>query len=143
MTFPSGSQVSTTELDSGSGSPANARAQILSAMQNLNLITAEVNTIGNVVVLDSAGQVPSTSIPQNITPSNNLTLAPTTGVVKIEDYLRMQIVTKATVLALTTQTIGDIVFVADDLTGTNAKLCMYNGTVWKIIGTLSSLTTLT
>ena len=143
MTFPTGSQVSTTELAAGTGSPAAARLQILTAIQNLNSITAEVNTVGKVVVLDSGGSVPGSSIPSTVSPANNLTLSPGTGIVKIENYLRMQILTKTAVLALTTMTTGDIALAADDVGGTNAKLCIYDGTHWKIISTLSSLSNLT
>lgn len=143
MTFPTGTQIATINLDSGSDSPASARADLLSAVETLNLVTAEVNTALNVVVLDSNGLLPDTAMPSTYAPSNNLTLAPTTGIVKIEDYLRLQIITKAAVLANTNMTIGDMALAADDLTGVNAKLCMYDGTVWKIIATLSTATTLT
>ena len=143
MTFPTGTQIATINLDSGSDSPASARADLLSAVETLNLVTAEVNTALNVVVLDSNGLLPDTAMPSTYAPNNNLTLAPTTGIVKIEDYLRLQIIPKATVLAAVDMTIGDMALAADDLTGANPKLCMYNGTVWKIVATLSTATTLT
>ena len=143
MTFPTGTQVLTTNLDSGSDSPASARANLLTAVETLNLVTAEVNTALNVVVLDSNGLLPSSAMPSTYGPDNNLTLAPTTGIVKVEDYLRLQIIPKAEVLANASPSIGDMALAADDLTGANAKLCMYNGTVWKIVSTLSSATTLT
>ena len=143
MTFPTGVQIATVTLANGAASPSAARAELLTAVQTLNAITAETNTANNVVVLDSIGLLPPTAMPNDISPDNNLTLSPGTGIVKIEDYLRLQILPKATVLANVNMSIGDIALVADDFTGANAKVCMYDGSVWKIITTLSTATTLT
>lgn len=142
MTFPSGTTINTANLAAGTGNPSLARADLLAAVQAINNIIEEPNTAGNAVVLDSNALIPSTSIPSVIVTTNTLTLSPATGVVKIEDYLRLQIVPKATVLANTDQALGDLVLYADDLTGANAGIAMYDGTNWKIISVLDDLTTL-
>jgi hypothetical protein len=142
MTFPTGQQATTTNLALGTNNPASARGDILAAFNLLNSITAEVNTANNVVVLNGNAQIPSTCVPAIIAPDDTLTLRPSTKFVKIESYLRMQVVPKATALAKTDIVIGDVVLYADDLTGANAGLAIYDGTDWKIIAELSSLTTL-
>lgn len=142
MTFPTGVQIATVTLANGAASPSAARAELLTAVETLNAITEEVNTANNVVILDGTGLLPPEAMPNDISPSNNLTLSPATGIVKVEDYLRLQIIPKATVLANVNMSIGDICLVADDFTGANPILCMYNGSVWKIISTLNSATTL-
>lgn len=143
MTFPTGQQATLTNLSSGTSNPASARPDLYTALTILNNITAEVNTAGNVVVLDGSAQIPSTSVPAIIAPNDTVTLRPSTKFVKIESYLRMQVVPKATVLAKTGVVVGDVVLYADDLTGANAGLAVYDGTNWKIICSLSGLTTLT
>lgn len=143
MTFPSGSQVDTTELAAGTGNPATARAQLYLLATWFNELVASKNLANGVAVLDGGAQLLSSQFPDTFSPTGILTLSPTDGVVKIEDVLRLQIIPKADVLALTSSTIGDVALAADDLTGANAKLVMYDGTEWKIVATLSTATALT
>lgn len=142
MTFPSGNQVTTTELAAGTGNPATARAQLYLLATWFNELVASKNLANGVAVLDGGAQLLSSQFPDTFSPTGILTLAPSAEVVKIENVLRLEVMPKANVLALANSTVGDMALAADDLTGANAKLCMYNGTVWKIIATLSTATTL-
>ena len=142
MAFPSGSSVVTTNLDSGTGNPAAARNDIYVMAQYVNQIIASENTALGVVTLNGSGQIASSQIPSSLAPSGILTLAPTSGFVKIQDILRLQIIPKTDLLAYADVTIGDVALAADDLSGANAKLCMFDGTNWKIVSELSTLTNL-
>ena len=142
MAFPSGNSVTTTNLSAGTGNPATARNDIYVMAQYVNDIIASENTALGVVTLNGSAQISSSQVPSSLAPTGILTLAPTSGFVKLEDVLRMQVIVKADLLAYPDVTIGDLALAADDLAGTNAKLCMFNGTVWKIVSTLSGLTTL-
>jgi hypothetical protein len=141
MTFPT-TTASTANLDAGSDSPASARADLYLALQLLNQIIESADLADGVPLLDGSGKLQGTQIPSSVSPST-LTLAPTDAVVKIEDRLRLQIMTHAQILALADPTVGDMCLACTDLTGAAPKLVMYNGTVWKIVSTLSSATTLT
>ena len=142
MTFPTGNSVDTTNLSAGTGNPATARADLLNMANYVNAIIASANQALGTCVLNASGQIASSMVPAAFSPSGILTLSPATGKVKIEDVLRLQVHSKAQVLALTDNAVGDIVVSADDLTGANAQLCVYDGTVWKIFADLASLSTL-
>lgn len=141
MTFPSGNVVDTTELASGTGNPATARAELYNLAVWFNQLVASQNSANGVAVLDGQGQLPSSTFPGTLAPTGILTLAPTDTIVKIEDILRLQIIPKANLLALTNSVVGDVALCADDLTGANPKLAMYDGTQWVGLA-LSSFTTI-
>lgn len=141
MTFPSGTLL-TNGVDSGTSSPADGRQNIKDAITALNAIIDSPNTAYNVCVLDGNGQVPSTSIPGTVVTPSDLSLQPGSGVVKINDFLRLQIVTKTSVLARSYNAFGDMVLYADDLTGANAGIAIWDGSHWKIIASLSGLSNL-
>lgn len=137
MTFPS-TTVSTANLDSASDDPSLARADLLDAVQKLNTIISEANTANGVVVLNSTGKIPSSSIPSQIAlPSGVQVINPADGVVNIRDVLRMQQLTSVEVLALATPQAGDIAF-ATDGDSTAPALCIYDGDDWRTLS-LSSL----
>ena len=142
MPFPTGYQVSTTNLDAGTGNPATARADLYNLATWFNALVASKNSADGVAVLNGLAQIESSQLPSAFTPTT-LSLAPANGFVKIENVLRLQIVPKADLLILANTSIGDVALAADDLTGANAKLVMYDGTNWKIVATLSTATTLT
>lgn len=74
MPWPS-SSVSTSNVDSGSDNPGLARADILAAIQALNVMIANRGAVDGVASLDSSGLVPVAQLPASVP----------TGVV--EDYL--------------------------------------------------------
>ena len=129
MAFPT-TQITTTNLDAGTDSPASARADLLDAVQKLNTIIDDANAAGGVLVLNGSAQVPGANLPSVIAPTSGvLTLAPTTAKVKIEDVLRLQTQNTAAVEALTNNAEGDIVYVTDGDSGSPC-LAVYNGTDW-------------
>jgi hypothetical protein len=137
MTFPS-TTVSTANLDSASDDPSLARADLLDAVQKLNTIISEANTANGVVVLNSTGKIPSSSIPGQIAlPSGVQVINPADGIVNIRDVLRMQQLTSVEVLALAAPQAGDIAF-ATDGDSTAPALCIYDGDDWRTLS-LSSL----
>lgn len=139
MTFPT-TTASTANLDAGSDSPASARADLYLALQLLNQIIESADLADGVPLLDGSGQLQGSQIPSSVSPAN-LTLAPTDAVVKIEDRLRLQIMTVTQILALGDPTIGDMCLACTDLTGADPKLAMYDGSEWKYLA-LADWTTL-
>jgi hypothetical protein len=139
MTFPT-SAIPTSNLDSGTDDPSLARADLLLSVQHINTIVSEANTANGVCVLDGSAKVASTRLPSTYSPSENLTLAPTTGVVKIQNVLRLQQLTTDQVLLLADSTNGDLVFVSDGDSG-DACLAVYANSNWNVLafnqGTIS------
>lgn len=139
MAFPT-QQVSTNNLDSSADDPSLARADLLLAVQNLNTIVSEAGGASGVALLDGSAKLQSSQMPTSFSPSQNLILSPTTGVVKIEDVLRLQALTTDSVLLLTDNQAGDIVYVSDGDSG-DPCLAIYANNSWNVIafnsGTIS------
>ena len=137
MTFPS-SPVNTSNLDSGSDDPSLARVDLLDAVEKLNTIINEAGTANGVCVLSGTGKIPSNAMPVQISLSSGVqVINPTSGIVNIQDVLRMQQMTSADILALVDPVAGDIAF-ATDGDSTAPALCLYDGTDWRTLS-LSSL----
>jgi hypothetical protein len=138
MTFPT-STIVTTHLDAGSDDPSLARADILDAVTKLNSIITDKNTPNGVVVLDSTGKITFSLLPDTISSStgSNLTLNPSTGIVKLQNYLRLQTVPKAT-LTTVVGNYGDIALCSNADSG-NPALAFSNGVNWYYLP-LASLT---
>lgn len=136
MAFPN-TQVSTANLDSDSDSPSLARVDLYTAVTALNTIIAGSNSANGVCVLNAGGTIASSQVPLTVTPNGTLTLAPTTGVVKIEDVLRLQTQTTAQVEALT-GTVGDIVYTTDGDAGA-ACLAVYDGSAWRVVRFMTTI----
>jgi hypothetical protein len=139
MTFPT-SAITTDNLSSGSSDPSLARADLLLAVQHINTIVSEANGAGGVAVLDGSARIASTRLPSTYSPSENLTLAPSTGVVKIQNVLRLQQLTTDQVLLLADSTDGDVVYVTDGDSG-DPCLAVYANSNWNVLtfnqGTIS------
>ena len=137
MTFPT-TPVNTTNLDSGSDSPANARADLLDAVQKLNTIINEAGDANGVCVLTGTGKIPASAVPAQITLDAGVqVINPVDGIVNIRDVLRLQQMTSVDILALASPVAGDIAF-ATDGDSTAPALCIYDGTDWRTLS-LSSL----
>lgn len=141
MAFPT-SQIDTTNLDDATDDPNLARVDLLDAVTKLNTIIDEAGDPSGVCLLDSNGRVPSTQVPTVFSPTTTLQLAPSTGIVNIQDIVRLTAQPKADVLALSTATLtmGDIAVVSD-AGGSLPTIAFFNGTAWKYIST-STWTTL-
>lgn len=137
MTFPT-TPVSTANLDSGTDSPANARADLLDAVQKLNTIIAEAGLANGVCVLTGSGKIPASTVPAQITLQSGVqVINPVDGIVNIRDVLRLQQMTTTDILNLASPVAGDIAF-ATDGDSTAPALCIYDGTDWRTLS-LSSL----
>ena len=132
MAFPTGQTVSTSNLDSATDSPANARADLLLAVGYLNDIIASENTALGVCVLNGSGEIDSTQMPSTISTSS-LTLNPTDKVVNIQNVLRLTALPSTDIAAISSPQIGDIV-ISDDADSGNAAVCFYDGTDWRYMG---------
>ena len=132
MSFPT-NQVPTTNLDEASDSPSAARADLLSAVQNLNTIVSGASAANGVALLDSNGRIPSTKLPQSITytGAGNQIINPSSRIVNIQDIVRLTSQNKSDILNISTSTLtrGDVALSSDGNSGTVA-LCIYDGTQW-------------
>jgi hypothetical protein len=134
MTFPSGTQISTANVASGSSDPSLARADIYNLITAFNSLVASENTASGVLVLDGSGKITASRLPTSYT-SASLTLQPTNGYVSIRNVLRLyQIATDdlGTVTGTTVPQAGDLVYLVDGDRG-QPCLSVYNGTAWKIV----------
>lgn len=138
MTFPTGTTISTANLDSATDSPASARADLLATVNAVNSIIASENTANGVCVLNASGKLPSSTIPAQITLASGVqVINPTDGIVNIRDVLRLQQMSTTDILNLATPVAGDIAF-ATDGDSTAPALCIYDGDDWRTLN-LSSL----
>jgi hypothetical protein len=130
MTFPT-ANVSIANLDSETDDPSLARADLLDAVNKLNLIISEGGTASGVALLDGAGLIPVSTMPSTIS-TNTLTLAPGSGVVNIQNVLRLTALPTATILNFTGNVAGDIILCSNVGNVANSTgLAIYNGTVWR------------
>jgi hypothetical protein len=129
MAFPTGTSITTSNLDAGTDSPASARADLLSAVTALNDIIASANGNSGVLVLTGSAKLPSSTIPTQITLASGVqVINPVSGVVNIRDILRLQPNTVSELTALTS-TAGDVAYCSNGAGG-NPCVAFYNGTNW-------------
>ena len=135
MAFPSATTISTANLDSSADDPSLARADLKSAVDALNDIIDSENTANGVLVLDSNGKITSAMVPTTLAVTGTQTLAPSTGVVKIDDLMRLPTQTLAQLgTNHASPQAGDVVALSDGNAGAFG-LAVYNGTAWKVIST--------
>jgi hypothetical protein len=120
MAWANSSNVSTTNLDAGTDSPAAARGDIKLAMDELVKVIDGRNTAEGVCPLDAGSKVPAANLPDefNTTATVNLTLDPSTGKVKLEEILNLAPQTVAQLNARTDIEQGDVAFCSDGDAGT-------------------------
>ena len=131
MAFPT-QQINTTNLDSGTDSPANARADLLSAVVALNTIIEEGNAANGVAILNGNGRLNGAQMPQSITPAGGLTLAPANKIVTVDRVLRMTPLNVTQVNLLADATEGDIVYIENGNAGSPC-IGVYDGTDWRVV----------
>lgn len=137
MSFPT-IQVSTANLDSDADNPSLARADLYNAVVALNTIISGSNQDSGVCVLNSAGTISSNQVPLTVTPTGTLTLAPSTGVVKIQDVLRLQTQTTAQLNARVGLTAGDCAYSTDGDAGAPC-LAVHDGTNWRVVRLMTAI----
>jgi len=131
MAFPT-TTVNTTNLDSSTDDPSQARVDLLDAVTKLNTIIDEADTAFGVPTLSSAGTIQSNQIPATISAAGTQTLSPSTGIVNIQNVLRIAPQAESTIVALTDLQEGDMVICANLITA-NANvggIAFYTGTDW-------------
>jgi len=127
--------IDTTNLDSASDSPASARADIKTALDELaNVINGRGEASG-VAPLNSSSKIAATYLPDTIQSSSgvDLTLQPDTNRVQIDDILNLTAQTLAQLnTAVPTPQEGDVAYVTNGDAGSKC-LVVYNGTDWKVV----------
>jgi hypothetical protein len=130
MTFPT-ANVSISNLDNASDDPSQARADLLDAVNKLNLIITEQNTAGGVVTLDGSGYIATARIPSTISAGGTQTISPSTGIVNIQSIIRLPSQTATTIKAVSSPQQGDIAFCSNVGAVSTPGLAIYSGTAWR------------
>jgi hypothetical protein len=133
MAFPT-TTISTDNLDSATDDPSLARGDILDAVQKLNTIIDEASGADGVCVLDGSGLVPSAQLPATYSTVGTTTFTPGTGIVNIQDRLRLTPLNNATIVALGDPQLGDIVIASNISANAGPGIAFYSGTAWRGIG---------
>lgn len=137
MAWGTSSNVITTNLLSGTDSPAAARADIKSAFDELTAVIDGRNTANGVAGLDASQKITISQIPDELNSSSgqDLTLDPNTGKVKLEEILNLSPQTITQLNARTDQAAGDVAYCSDggdDSAGVGC-LAVYDGTDWRAV----------
>ena len=130
MAFPTAS-VTTTNLDAGTDDPSLARADLLDGVQKLNTIISEGGAANGVALLDSSAKLSANQMPTTITATGVQVLNPSSGVVHIQDVLRLTSKTVAELTALSPNE-GDIAYCSNGNAGAKT-MAVYDGTNWKVV----------
>ncbi len=137
MTFPTNQTVNTTHLDSPDDDPSLARGDLYTLVTLFNQIVTSVNSAQGILVLDGSGQIAVNQIPVNLAVTGDLTLQPSTKVVKIQDVLRLQPRYTADNVALTPTT-GDMIYLVDGDAG-GPCLSVYDGSNWRVVRLMTTV----
>jgi hypothetical protein len=132
MAWANVSNVTTNNLDSALDSPAEARVEIYNALLELQNVINGRGAVDGVASLDSNTKIPSAQMPDEInsSASTDLTLDPTTGVVVIEDIVKLTPITRSAAYAVTAPQDGMIAMMSDG-DSTVTKPAYYAGGVWR------------
>lgn len=133
MTFPSGTTLNTSNLDSSADDPSLARADLLATVEAVNAIIDSENSASGVVVLTASGRIPSGVMPSQITlPAGQgaQVINPGDGIVNIRDYLRLQPLFKVDVEAFEDMALGDMCLIQDGGASSDPVLAFYTGSKW-------------
>lgn len=135
MTFPTGTTIPTTNLASGSSDPSLARADLYDLVVAVNAIIESYNSAQGVLVLNGSAKVATGYLPSTIAVTGDIALQPSTGIVSVQNALRLaQIVTAdlGTQTGTTSPTAGDLVYLTDGDAGRPCLGC-YDGSAWRIV----------
>lgn len=129
MTWGNVSNVSTTNLDDATDSPALARVDLLAALGELQNVINGLGTIGGAVKLETDNKILAADGLRTAT-SKNLNLQPNTSMVKIENFVNLKPVAYASLPSSPAN--GDVAFLTTDgAAATKNKPIYHNGTDWK------------
>ena len=134
MTWGNAGNVSTTNLDSGTDSPAAARADIKAAFDELSNVINGRGTTSGVAPLDASSKITAAYLPDEINSSSgqDLVIDPATSVVTIENIVKLTPQTTAQLNAVAAPQEGMIAFCSDagDSAGVGIPV-YYTGGQWK------------
>lgn len=137
MAWANSSNIDTTNLDSGTDSPAAARADLKAALDELVLVIDGRGQANGVAPLNASTKIAATYLPDEINSAsgNNLTLDPDTGKVAIEEILNLSPQTAAQLNARTDQATGDVAYCSDggdDSAGVGC-IAVWDGNDWRAV----------
>ena len=137
MAWANSSNIDTTNLDSGTDSPAAARADLKAALDELVLVIDGRGQVNGVAPLNASTKVAATYLPDELNSSTgaDLTLNPDTGKVAIEEILNLAPQTTAQLNARSDAANGDIAFCSDggdDSAGVGC-IAVYDGNDWRAV----------
>lgn len=119
MAWGNSSNVSTTNLDSGSDSPALARPDIKAAFDELTAVINGRGSASGVAPLNASTKIDPNYLPDEINSAsgNNLTLDPATGKVALEEILNLKPQTVAQLNGRSDIALGDVAFCSNGNAG--------------------------
>jgi hypothetical protein len=136
MTFPTGTIISTANLDSPDDDPSLARVDLFNLAVAVNNIIASANAAQGVLILNSSGKIAGSLLPATFTTtSGSIGIQPADGVVSLNRVLRLQQTVSADLgSANGTQSpsAGDITYLTDGDAGRPCLGC-YDGTKWRVV----------
>jgi hypothetical protein len=133
MAWPANSSnIITTNLDSGTDSPAAARADLKTALDELANVINGRNQASGVAGLDASSKIANTQLPNTIISSaaTALTLTPNTGLVNINSVIKLNPQTRADLYARTDLADGMIAMASDGDSTVDTPV-YYAGGVWR------------
>jgi hypothetical protein len=148
MAWANATNVVTTNLDSGTDSPAAARVDIKAALDELKIVINGRSQASGVAPLNASTKIDAQYLPDEIvsTASIALTLNPATGKVKLEEILNLKPQTVSQLNARTDRAQGDVAFCSNGDAGTEClAVCVIEdssagGTpVWKRIAITTAI----
>jgi len=136
MTFPTGTVISTANLDSPDDDPSLARVDLFNLAVAVNNIIASANAAQGVLILNSSGKIAGSLLPATFTTqSGNIALQPANGVVSLNRVLRLQQTVTAdlgTATGTASPTAGDLIYLVDG-DGGGPCLGAYDGANWRVV----------
>ena len=132
MGWGTAGNIVTTALDAAGDDPSAARAHLKAALDEITAIINGRASASGVASLDSDTLVPAAQLPNELNSSSGqpLTLDPATGIVIIEDVLKLNAITESAAKALSGLADGMIVMLSDG-DSTIAAPAYYSAGEWR------------
>ena len=137
MAWPTNTNnIVTTNLDAASDDPSSARANLKSALDEISNIINGKGQASGVASLDSNTKILAAELPDEINSGSgqSLTLDPATGIVIVEDIVKLNPKTKSQLNAFSGLADGMLAFCSDeavDSAGATGMPCYYRDGFWR------------
>ena len=133
--------ITTANLSTSTATPAAARADLYAAVTAVNDMIDGVDVANGVAGLDASAKLAASVLPNTITStvSSDLTLAPSTTRVVIQDIINLAERSTAQLTSLTAE-VGDVAYCSDGDAGSPC-LAVYTGSNWLRIALGSAIAT--